>query len=457
MYGVSYMTIVRSAVRYWGRKVGNALEKVRKTFLNLLGSSGLVLDPFAGAGSIGKRLLTWEYKVVMIDINFYAWLISRVLIGRVREPSHAFWHNFNNTKLHIVRRGKVEKIKWSELFSIRCGKTRSLMLRRECDEVENRCILHTISGCSIKTEYVDFIDKVLDPYPRLSLSYPNGNSFDKRRNVQYVHELYSPLMLAGMAGIARFLRKHGYSVKRGLVGPLLWLSLAAIAYSTSRMARSGSGAWAINSYWIPRRHAEYNPFLRFKRRVSLLAKESLGTRVVYSAKTALRLRWLNYDAAVLWMNSSKVGEIFPREYFDALVTDPPHFDEIQYYELSFLHLAWLLIGLNREDRERALNAYRYEIVMNAKRNMDANKYLRRLHEAFQSIALVLRRGAPIAIFLHEEQYGRLKKMVDAIESAGYRFIVKETIDIPTKPIGYKSTAPGTNKAVVLIGRRELTL
>jgi len=451
------MTIMRSAIRYWGRKAGTAVGGLRSMLLSLLKDGGLILDPFAGAGSIGKRLLSWGYKVVMLDVNFYAWLISRVLVGRVRKPAGTFWGGLENVKLRIIRYGRVERIPWRELFSVKCRGTRSLILRRECDEDEHRCIAYTVSGCSVEMEYDDPIDEVLDPYPRLPLRYPDGTDFDKRRNVQHVHELYSPLMLAGMASIAGFLRKRGYSIKRGPVGSLLWLSLAAIAYNASRMARRGAGAWAINSYWVPRRHAEYNPFLRFRSRVMRIVGESLGARAVYTGRSAYRLRWLDYDAAILWADASRVSKMFPREYFDALITDPPHFDEIQYYELSFLHLAWLLDTLSSEDRERALNAYRYEIVVNPRRGLGINEYLRKLHDAFKSIALVLRRGAPVAIFLHEEQQHKLRLLIDAIESAGYKFIVEETINMPVKPIGNRDRNGRDNIAIVLIGRRELTL
>ncbi len=450
------MAITRSAIRYWGRKAGVAVESLRGILLGLLKGGELVLDPFAGAGSIGRHLLSWGYKVVMLDVNFYAWLISRVLVGRVRKPTSAFWKAFENVKLRVIRYGRVERVRWKELFSVKCRGARSLILRRECDEDERRCIVYTISGCSVEVNYDDLIDDVLDPYPRLPLRYSDKADFDKRRNVQYVHELYSPLMLAGMAGIASFLRRRGYSVK-GSVGSLLWLSLAAIAYNASRMARRGTGAWAINSYWVPRRHAEYNPFLRFRSRVMRVARESLGAKAVYTERSASRLRWLDYNASILWADASKVSKMFPGEYFDALVTDPPHFDEIQYYELSFLHLAWLLDALRSEDRERALNAYRYEIVVNPRRGLGVNEYLRKLHDAFRSIALVLRRGATVAIFLHEEQRRKLRLMIDAIESAGYRFTAEETINMPVKPIGDRSKTSGSNTVTVLIGRRELTL
>jgi hypothetical protein len=450
------MTIVRSAVRYWGRKAGTAAELLHSILIKSLKNGGLILDPFAGAGSIGRRLLSWGYKVVMIDINFYAWLISRTLIGKVKLPSTSFWEQFDNTKLHIVRHGRIERVKWKDLFTIECRGIRSLISRRECDEEEQKCVVYTVSGCNVIIDYNDPIDEVLDPYPKLPLYYPEGVAFDKRRSVNYVYELYSPLMLAGMAGIANLLNSQRYSIKRGLVGPLLWLSLAAIAYSTSRMARHGAGAWAINCYWIPRRHAEYNPFLKFRRRVKAIARESLGFRTVYTAKSASRLRQLDYNAAILWDDATNVSNIFPKDYFDALITDPPHFDEIQYYELSFLHLAWLLEALTSEDRERALNAYKHEIVVNPRRGLGLNEYLRMLHNAFSSIALVLRRGAPTLIFLHEEQQYKLDRIIDAIESAGYRFINEINIKMPTKPIGDKSRASASNIVKVLIGRRELT-
>lgn len=448
--------MLRPSVRYWGRKAGAALQVMQDILLHKLKPPALVLDPFAGSGSIGRRLLTLGYTPVLLDLNIYAWLIARVSLGRVRLPADSFWDALDNLRVRIRVNGRRVSIPWRDVLSIRCNGRREPIVRRDCNEEDKTCIAYARNGCSARMDYDDSIEDILDPYPKLALRYPDGRYFDKRRNVDYVHELYSPLMLAAMAAIAKLLRQRRYSI-RGSTGSLLWLTLAAIAYSASKMSRQRAGAWAINSYWIPQMHSEYNPFLRFHNRAKAIAKESLGHKVTITPRLLRSLRWSSvYSAAIIWDHVWSLRELTQPETFDALVTDPPHFDEIQYYELSYLHMAWLLLALSLREQRKAIDSYKYEIVVNRQRGITIKKYLRMLHTAFQSIAYVLRRGAPAIIFLHEENHRRLRKLVDAIGEAGFRILDEQSVDMKTKPIGTKTMNREGSMATVIIARRELS-
>lgn len=440
-------------VRYWGRKAGESLKIVDRLIRREKLSGSVALDPFAGAGSLARSLLMRGLRVVATDLNLYAWLITRVSLGPVVEP-HGLTDLLESLRLNVVLRdGRRGRVPWRNILKVECPRGPEPLRYRLCSRSRGRCVGVSVSGCRAEVELEDEdVLEVIDPYPDIPLYYPWGTPFDKRRTVDRVDQLYSAAMLAAMAALARLARRWSLW---GSVGSLVWLALAAVAYPASRMQRYSGGSWPVNSYWLPDEWLERNPILLLTRRARLIARYSLGVRLCTRPSSLRSLRWGRREACVLWMSAQSLGKAAPRGFFDLLVTDPPHYDEIQYYELSLLHVAWLTLGLKRRDAERALRAYEEEIVVNPRRGIGEKKYLQALREAFESIHGTLKPGAIVVVILHEEQLERLRGMMDAIESAGFRFHDLLEATTPIKPAGRVSRSERRNRLVVAVGRRSL--
>ena len=444
---------LKPPVRYWGRKAGESVDLAVGVLGRLFGlRGGVVLDPFAGAGSLARGLLANGFNVVAVDVNFYAWLITRAAVGKVRLP-RGLGGLLGRLRLRVRLRGGGRRVvEWWRVLGVRCGGRVEPLRYRVCSRSESSCIEVSTGGCSSRRGLdEDPVLEVLDEYPKVPLRYPDGSPFDKRRTVDRVDQLYSPMMLAAMAGLARLARRWS---PLGPVGVPVWLAVAALAYSSSRMQRASGGSWPVNSYWLPDRWLERNPILLLERKVKAIVDYSMG-RPVCTRPSGLRgLRWGRFGACVLWGDARRLRSLAPRGFFDAVVTDPPHYDEVQYYELSVLHLSWLTLGLGRADAERALSAYRDEIVVNARRGVGEDEYLGMLREAFESIYYVLKPGAPVVLLLHEEDVVGLERIIGSVEAAGFRFVSRFETRMPTKPIGAVSRNQRRSVLTVAIGRRD---
>ncbi len=444
----------RPPVRYWGRKAGESLHIINDLVKKIVkSSSGIALDPFAGAGSLGRELLRLGFKVVLADLNLYAWLIAKTSIGRVKEPQN-FLNKLKNLRLNVkLKGGFTGKVHWSTILKVDCPNGPEPLRYRRCNRRQGICENVSIRGCKTLTSIEDDpVEEVLDEYPKLPLYYAPGIPYDKKRSVNRIDELFSKQMLAAMAAIARIARKWSL---RGPVGSVVWLALAATAYPASRMQRASGGSWAVNSYWLPNEWLERNPILLIPGRIRKIIEYSMNTRICSSISYIPKMRWSNYNACVLWMNAKTLSQHAPRGFFDVLITDPPHFDEIQYYELSMFHVSWLLTGLKNPDVEKALRSYIEEVVVNKRRGISEKEYLSLLNETFSSLHRVLKPEATTIIILHEEEETRLERMLDSIGSAGFRFKEFMKATMPVKPIGQISKSSQRNKLVIAIGKRSL--
>jgi hypothetical protein len=169
-------------IRYWGRKAGNIAEPYLKRYSKI---NDVVLDPFGGAGSIIRAALALKRKAIYVDANPLAALIARVEIEGVdaEELTRA-------TKLLL----KTQK--FSDFYQIKCkcGLNATVHFYLwENEEVKAAKI-----KCRCGNSWIELVDQArLIPsrkcnFPKVELRYKNGRSFLKRRQVDCVHQLFSP-------------------------------------------------------------------------------------------------------------------------------------------------------------------------------------------------------------------------------------------------------------------------
>jgi len=416
-------------IRYWGRKAGEISEEYIKKYSR---PGELILDSFGGAGSIVKAALKLGRKAIYNDLNPFALLIARVEIEGVDENELDKVAKFIISRkrvFYIDHEGKKHWCSRSKFYEVECNCGKKIEAKYFVWNDGNVETVKADCNCNIfKYNIINNI-KPLYEYPKEAyLKYPNGNYFEKRRQVDKVSELFTTRNLILLSALLHDIRKvkTDERTRRALM-----LAFASILFQSSKMSRLGSGSWGINSYWIPKVHVERNTYFLFEnaikrlKRIKLLAIGGSLQSVIYDDS---RVAFLLNDAKKLPLPDNSV---------DMIITDPPFTDEIQYFELSFLACSWLNLTLNFEN----------EIIVNRKQNKSIKEYFEALRKAFDELHRVLKPKRYAVIMFHEENFEILNRIEDILTGAGFTIISKEHKTMYQRRIGDRNVLKGEDLEV----------
>jgi hypothetical protein len=243
-------------------------------------------------------------------------------------------------------------------------------------------------------------------YPKNELKYKNGKSFLKKRDVSYVNEFFIDRSLALLSAIWHDICsiKDEESVKR-----CLCLTFMASLARSSKMCRTSGGTWPINSYWIPRNFIVKNPYVVFENAANHLIN-FLKNKRKFSCGNLDDV--INNNADVTFLIEDSTKKNLPKSSLDYVIIDPPHTDEVQFFELSLLYTSWLKKKLKFEN----------ELIINSKQGKFLEDYLKMLKEAAKRIHHALKPSKYFTVILHEEDQTILKSCVQAITSVGFKLI-----------------------------------
>ena len=354
-------------IRYWGRKDSNLVENY---ILSLSKDGDVLLDPFAGSGSIIAKGLELKRRGIYNDLNPVALIIAKANIKR------------KETKVKLSKRH-------TDLYKINYqGEKRdvSYYVWEGNKIVKAKLYL----GPLLDYQGKDVDVEIPYPYPKDALYYPDGRPFEKRRTVDRVDGLFTRRNLLILSEILSELPKDEKALA----------AFISILYQASKMSRPNAGPWGVPCYWIPYRRVERNPYLLFENALRRINKMGNGWIEGDVDKV------LKKEADVTFLNADAKDLPIPDKSVDLIVTDPPFFDEVQYFELSYFYAAWLKVRLDFEN----------EIIVNRKREKDAKKYVKDLEKAFREIHRVLKRDRYVVIMFHEESEEKVKEIRDMISS-----------------------------------------
>jgi len=188
----------------------------------------------------------------------------------------------------------------------------------------------------------------------------------------------------------------------------LYMIFFITAVRSSKMCRESSGTWPVNSYWIPRRFVVWNPYITFKKAIAQVLKAVSLTR--HNAKEGDMEQVLKKQADICFLSDDATNLKIPENSIDYVITDPPHFDEVQFLELSFFYTSWL----------RRRLPFEKEMVVNPTQKKGINFYLDTLKKFSSEMHRILKPGRYMTIILHEEDLSLLSKCVNIIESTGFK-------------------------------------
>jgi len=125
------------------------------------------------------------------------------------------------------------------------------------------------------------------------------------------------------------------------------------------------------------------------------------------------------DSAALPFADELAGEV------DAVITDPPYYDSVQYSELADFFYVWQKQSLERDFPEifsRDSVVSDAEAVGNRTREKSLDDYRRLLQNVFESAFDLLKEDGPLAFTFHHKQPEAWGAVLEAIDGAGFRVV-----------------------------------
>ncbi|UXD22285.1 hypothetical protein IPA_03220 [Ignicoccus pacificus DSM 13166] len=365
--------------RYWGKK-----DDVDFLFNVIKVKGKSVMDPFGGSGSL--LFLASKFgasKTIYVDINPYAHYLARSLLVKSKTNGVVTFIDSLGSLIPYVKNSRKVEAEVGEIYP-------SDPLYWEDDE----CYLDR----SKRERCSPFEGEPLFWYPTYPLRYADGTPFQKRRQVERVDQFFSKRALIVLSYLFHKISEIGEDGRVLLISAFL-----SSLYQSSLMARANGGSWPVQCYWIPRKHIERNPLRVFLRKLKIVT--NVNSEAPFEEAKSFD-EWDEGKALLIWNDALNVLKGLEEGTVDVIITDPPHFDEIQYLELSFLMNSWIC------SKECLEKLFEEEIVVNYKRKRRLHDYLRALENLG---GLIREKGIRKSVFLlHEEKEEVLESMIDAL-------------------------------------------
>jgi putative DNA methylase len=168
------------------------------------------------------------------------------------------------------------------------------------------------------------------------------------------------------------------------------------------------------------------------------------------------------DLTAHTLRGSATEDYFENQLFDAIVTDPPYYDNINYSDLSDFFYIWLKKTIGRlypEHFSSPLTPKKKEIIVANYRHGNSKIEARKFYEeqmriAFNRANQKLKNFAPIVIvYAHKTTFG-WATLVDSLRKSG--FSVEEAWPLDTeRPGGFKVDRAMLASSIFLIARKQV--
>lgn len=130
---------------------------------------------------------------------------------------------------------------------------------------------------------------------------------------------------------------------------------------------------------------------------------------------------LGSDKNVLLLCQDSARLNLPDRSVDAIITDPPYFDNVQYSELADFFYVWLRLGLQGQYTafEPELSPKAEEVVKNPRQGKDADFYQQGLTKVFRECHRVLKDDSVLVFTFHHKEPDAWRAMLRAVLNAGF--------------------------------------
>jgi 16S rRNA G966 N2-methylase RsmD len=336
----------------------------------------LVVDPFGGSGVTAIEALVLGRRACQVDLNPLANFIARqVAVSPV--SLEAIVHRF-----HELR----------ELCEPR------LALWRRAGEPE---LARALEGSD----------------------YPRNIPLPRNADTQFVHELFTPRQLVGLA----CLRQEIARTANPTVRDLLLLAFSATLAKTNRTfisaagrkpSRGGASIFSLYRYNVPGSPVELDVWEQFAARVNslLTAKHETNDLIGdwYSGETFRAITG----------SATRLTDLVGAETADYIYTDPPYGGHIAYLDLSTMWNAWLGFSVTEADRGD-------EVIEGGDVGHTSDDYTRLLEQSIEQMFAVLKPGRWLSLVFCHRDLSYWATIRDSAERVGFRHVntVVQPLDV----------------------------
>jgi hypothetical protein len=416
------MLNIHNLIKFWARKDP-------KLIFHEIKNSKLVVDPFCGSGTSGFCAVLANASGFLSDINPTSVFISfNVLNGETlkSETVEIMRDVCSEIEEEVYTLSNLEKIKFAVWNNDKVTLLNFVSGRSTRDESLIKQYLAIEDGLKIKFWYPK--GKFL--YPGTSIKFRDGphkpieiKELFTKRNLYVASKIYSY--------IERIWRKDE---SQGDLLKLVFIASLANATKMIPHPKNGGPSWKLPRYWIPKLREERNFCRTFLRRLLLFRsfKEEWSKMVLnYHVIASFDGKIIMPQEKFLYVyRADAVNAYSELPKIDLIILDPPHYDEINYFELTYLWQKWLE-GSYNDARFRDYDYWSNEICVNRKVGKDLEWYNAKLCEIVSNYVERLHKDGKAILILHNKDKRLLNETIRKIKkNIGNGFSFKTIYEFP---------------------------
>ena len=463
------MVSIHAVVKFWARKSPAIIEAIMPK------RAKYVLDPFCGSGTTGYAgVLRRVNKIVLSDINPVAVFVAenildkRILDEKIYREVVELCKEIEKETYTITYNGKiytVQKAAWLTKYECPyCGEVVSPIEHKDpkskkllCPRCKNKFYslnasiaseevfeIHVynngkkriITSSRVLEEYCNSSETYYprDWYPKDEFVYPDGTPFIQHpRKIRFIYELFTRRGLYASSKLYAAIEEIWK--ENPSQGDLLKLAFIASLFAATKMlpySKTSGTSWKVPRYWIPHIRYEKNFCKTFIHKLELLRN--------------FKIEWYahvkNYEIVVDYEGNIPNGDIINKQEdtiiitksdartleieskFDFILMDPPHFSEINYFELTFLWNVWLR-GHYNDKRFTDVDFWKKEIDVNPRLGRDTYAYIDELFNIVKKYFKMLNKDGKLVLIMHATNYAFLKSLIKKLEEELFSVTVKK--------------------------------
>ncbi len=400
---------------YWSQKSFNVIDLL---ISHLSQEGDIIFDPFMGSGVTILEAVQNNHNRIGIgcDVNeMPKFIVTNILKEIPKSDLINIFKNFNY-KLNELKHYYTTK----------------------CTDCNNICqITKVVFDKPIRTEN-KFIIKAISykcPVCGQKVKEADSNDFYKFSNYTFLNSVKNQKLIpnskiaVGISDtISDLFTPRNFSVLNEIVDYIkssdsanilnyLLMSIIHLAKITDTHSNS---QWPL---WIPKSNCvEKNIIDLLEKKMKNLIRAQSYILHNYSKSTIVNdfNNLSNNSALILTKGSQFISEKdIPNDSVSLIITDPPYMDQVMYSE--YMQLYQPFIGLNFNIKDEII------VSSSAKRKRDKDEYFKLLNNVFYMCSKKLKENNFMCLFFHDSNLEVWVKLIDILESNGFKFISQDHI------------------------------
>ncbi|MBA7489747.1 hypothetical protein ES702_00281 [subsurface metagenome] len=415
--------------QYWARKPWYIVKECIERFTK---PGDIILDPFVGSGITACEALIARRRVIAIDLNPIATLITKVTcyspvdLCLLRDTFESILGNVQ---------GEI-----SRLYGTNCSQCghQATIINTIWRDSSPYLIFYSCKHCNRK----DF--KSLDNGDLSRIKqveefhgwYPSGVGLPSNADVSKLEQLFTRRNLEALSVLHNKIQQLDETPLK----EVFWLMFSSMLARASKLIFvnnyrltkkvNPAGVWGEKRFWIPEQYVENNVFYYFRERLPKFMKGKRESNILIGdyfeeGKTI----------KILTQSATDLSNV-PSNSIDFCFTDPPYGGSIQYLDLSIIWNAWLQFTPD----------YAEEIIA---KEGGIKQYQMMLNQAFKEIYRVLRPRKYLCVTFHSSDISVWNTLLIACKEAGFE-LVDLTPEPPLKRSHNQIELPGAVKSDILL-------